>query len=190
MRFVHQAGPGGSAVSVFGKAVADRLRRARVPVERAVAQPSLRTYESTLRELATDLLRGLFERRYASLHVLYALDTRTLRLETRLEPVVPFPRPETPSAQHLQHELSHSLTEPAADEFTPLLAFEFVRASLVHAYLHSMAAEQAARHVTMSRATENAGKLLDELTLLYHRARQDAITAEMAEITAGAPSPC
>jgi F-type H+-transporting ATPase subunit gamma len=188
--FAREACPRGCALSILGKAVADRLRRAGVPVERAAPQPSLRTYEPALRELATALLQGLAERRYASLHVLYAVDNRTLRLETRLDPVFPFPPAASPSARHLQREISHSLLEPAADTFTPLLAFEFLRASLVSAYLNSMAAEQAARHVTMSRASENAGKMIDELTLLYHRVRQDAITAEMAEITAGGQPSC
>ena len=48
------------------------------------------------------------------------------------------------------------------------------------------ACEQAAKMVAMKSATENAEKLIDELTLIYNNARQAAITQEIAEIVGGA----
>jgi F-type H+-transporting ATPase subunit gamma len=52
--------------------------------------------------------------------------------------------------------------------------------------LESNAAEQGARMVAMDNATSNADELLRDLKLKYNRARQDAITKELIEITSGA----
>ena len=49
-----------------------------------------------------------------------------------------------------------------------------------------MASEQAARMVAMKAATDNAGTLIDELQLVYNKARQASITNELNEIVAGA----
>ena len=52
--------------------------------------------------------------------------------------------------------------------------------------LDSAAAEQAARMTSMDAATKNAGEMIDNLTLLYNRTRQAAITKELIEIVSGA----
>jgi F-type H+-transporting ATPase subunit gamma len=54
------------------------------------------------------------------------------------------------------------------------------------AVLESIASEHSARMVAMRNATENAEELLDDLTLTYNRARQEAITTEMLDIVGGA----
>ncbi|MGH8587522.1 MAG: F0F1 ATP synthase subunit gamma, partial [Gammaproteobacteria bacterium] len=50
----------------------------------------------------------------------------------------------------------------------------------------NIACEQAARMVAMKSASDNAGKLIDELRLVYNKARQASITRELSEIVAGA----
>jgi F-type H+-transporting ATPase subunit gamma len=52
--------------------------------------------------------------------------------------------------------------------------------------LEALASEHSARMVAMRSATENAMELLDDLTLTYNRARQEAITEEMLDIAGGA----
>jgi len=52
--------------------------------------------------------------------------------------------------------------------------------------VENIACEQAARMVAMKSASDNAGKLIDELQLIYNKARQAAITQELSEIVAGA----
>jgi len=50
----------------------------------------------------------------------------------------------------------------------------------------NMASEQAARMVAMKAATDNAGKIIQELQLIYNKTRQAAITKELSEIVGGA----
>jgi F-type H+-transporting ATPase subunit gamma len=52
--------------------------------------------------------------------------------------------------------------------------------------VENVASEMAARMVAMKAATDNAGKLIGELQLVYNKARQAAITKELAEIVGGA----
>jgi F-type H+-transporting ATPase subunit gamma len=57
---------------------------------------------------------------------------------------------------------------------------------LVYAQLESIASEQSARMVAMRNATDNANEIIQDLTLMYNKARQEAITKELLDITGGA----
>jgi F-type H+-transporting ATPase subunit gamma len=62
----------------------------------------------------------------------------------------------------------------------------FTELQIYQALLEALASEHSARMVAMRNATENASDLLDDLTLTYNRARQEAITKEMLDIAGGA----
>ena len=55
-----------------------------------------------------------------------------------------------------------------------------------HAILESIASEQSARMVAMRNATDSANELIGDLTLMYNKARQEAITTELLDIAGGA----
>ena len=67
-----------------------------------------------------------------------------------------------------------------------MLVPRFLNYQIWRVLLDSNAAEQGARMVAMDAATTNADELLKDLKLKYNRARQDAITKELIEITSGA----
>ena len=62
----------------------------------------------------------------------------------------------------------------------------YVTTQLFHAMLESVAAEHAARMTAMDSATNNAGDMIDALSLTMNRVRQAAITKEIIEIVSGA----
>jgi F-type H+-transporting ATPase subunit gamma len=62
----------------------------------------------------------------------------------------------------------------------------FIEMRIYHAILESIASEQSARMVAMRNATENANELIEDLTLMYNKARQESITTELLDITGGA----
>jgi F-type H+-transporting ATPase subunit gamma len=76
--------------------------------------------------------------------------------------------------------------EPSAGEVLDSLLLRYVEASLYQVALEASASEHSARMVAMKNATENAGKMIGELNLAYNKARQAAITQELAELVAGA----
>jgi len=75
--------------------------------------------------------------------------------------------------------------EPDADEVLDKILPRMIEVQLFQALLESNASEHSARMAAMNKATSAASDLVDELTLYYNKARQAAITAEIAEISAG-----
>lgn len=73
-----------------------------------------------------------------------------------------------------------------AREILSALLSRYLEAQIYCAVIENIACEQAARTVAMKNATENAKKMVDDLQLVYNKARQAGITRELAEIAAGA----
>jgi len=78
------------------------------------------------------------------------------------------------------------LFEPSPQDVLNDMAPRLIEAQIYQAILESAASEHSARMAAMRQATDAAGELVDELTLFYNKARQASITAEIAEISAGA----
>ena len=62
----------------------------------------------------------------------------------------------------------------------------YIEALIYQAVAENMASEQSARMVAMKAASDNAASVIDELTLIYNKTRQAAITKELSEIVGGA----
>ncbi len=78
------------------------------------------------------------------------------------------------------------LYEPDAEEVIDALLMRYIESLVYQAVVENVACEQGARMVAMKSATDNAGDMMDELELVYNKARQAAITQELSEIVAGA----
>jgi F-type H+-transporting ATPase subunit gamma len=76
--------------------------------------------------------------------------------------------------------------EPDSREILDGLLMRYIESQVYRAVVENVASEMAARMVAMKAATDNAGKLIGELQLIYNKARQAAITKELAEIVGGA----
>jgi len=76
--------------------------------------------------------------------------------------------------------------EPDPEEILKRLVPDYVEISIYRALLESTASEHGARMTAMRNASENAGELIDDLTLEMNRARQAEITQEIMEVVAGA----
>ena len=76
--------------------------------------------------------------------------------------------------------------EPDATEILEGILMRYIEAQVFQGAVENVACEMAARMVAMKAATDNAGSLIDELQLIYNKARQAAITKELSEIVGGA----
>lgn len=92
---------------------------------------------------------------------------------------------ETVDASDLQERWDY-IYEPAPDALIEYYMMRYIESTVYRAVVENVACEMAARMVAMKSATDNAGKLIDELQLIYNKARQAAITKEISEIVGGA----
>jgi F-type H+-transporting ATPase subunit gamma len=76
--------------------------------------------------------------------------------------------------------------EPDAKTILEGLLMRYIESQVYRAAVENVASEMAARMVAMKAASDNAGKLIGELQLIYNKARQAAITKELSEIVGGA----
>jgi len=87
--------------------------------------------------------------------------------------------------EQLAHHWDY-LYEPDAQEILDGMLVRYIESQVYQGVVENKACEQAARMLAMKNATENAGDIIDELQLLYNKARQAAITQELSEIVSGA----
>jgi len=94
-----------------------------------------------------------------------------------------------PLAASDDKSLSHHwdyIYEPDAKEILDGMLIRYIESQVFQGVVENKACEQAARMLAMKNATDNAGDMIDELQLLYNKARQAAITQELSEIVSGA----
>ena len=114
--------------------------------------------------------------------VVYPQFVNTLVQRVTVEQILPVVPADT-TRRRLEY-----IFEPSAPEILAELLPRYVEVQIYHALLETIASEHSARMLAMRNATDNAKELIDTLTLSYNKARQAAITREIAEITAGAAS--
>ncbi|HEX19407.1 MAG TPA: F0F1 ATP synthase subunit gamma [Acidiferrobacteraceae bacterium] len=95
------------------------------------------------------------------------------------------PLPESEEAEQLKHYWDY-LYEPDAKEVLDGLLTRYIETQIYHGVVENLASEQSSRMVAMKSASDNAGNMIEDLTLRYNKARQAAITQEISEIVGGA----
>ena len=111
---------------------------------------------------------------------LSALSQRPLELQ-----ILPIEPPQAAEGAVQEPNVDY-IFEPDADQILASLLPRYVDTQVYQAIVESVASEHGARMTSMSAATDNAGKMISSLTLTLNRARQAAITKEIAEIVGGA----
>jgi F-type H+-transporting ATPase subunit gamma len=114
-------------------------------------------------------------------YIAYTRFVTTLTQKQVIQQVLPVMPAELPAIENVDY-----LYEPDTATVLGGLLPRFVEMQVYHAILESIASEQSARMVAMRGATDNATELISDLTLAYNKARQESITTELLDITAGA----
>ncbi|MDA8420802.1 MAG: F0F1 ATP synthase subunit gamma [Pseudomonadota bacterium] len=117
-----------------------------------------------------------------SLHIVFNRFVNTMSQQPVLERLLPL---EGSGDSELKHYWDY-LYEPDAKEVLDDLLKRYLETQVYRAVVENLACEQSARMVAMKSASDNAGKMIDELRLRYNKARQAAITQELSEIVGGA----
>ena len=129
------------------------------------------------------MLDAYSEGRIDRLFIVHNRFVSTMSQEPQVEQLLPIRAlaPEEALKSHWDY-----LYEPDAHAVVDALMTRYIESLVYQGVVENIACEMAARMVAMKSATDNAGNLIDELQLVYNKARQAAITQEIAEIVSGA----
>jgi len=128
------------------------------------------------------MLDGYMSDRFDRLMIAYNRFFNTMKQEPVLEQLLPL------SGERLgaPETVWDYIYEPEARAVLDQVMTRYIEALIFQAVAENMASEQSARMVAMKSASDNAATLIDELTLIYNKNRQAAITKELSEIVGGA----
>ncbi len=118
------------------------------------------------------------------LYVVYNQFVNTMVQQPTIDQLLPLPKSESEEMQR-----SHSwdyIYEPEPKPLLDTLLKRYVESQVYQGVVENLACEQAARMIAMKAATDNATNLIEDLELVYNKARQAAITQELSEIVSGA----
>jgi F-type H+-transporting ATPase subunit gamma len=183
LRDMQAAGNAVQAVAIGGKGFGF-LNRIGAPVVSHVTQLGDTPHLDKLIGPVKVLLDAYAEGRVNAVYLSYTRFINTMKQEPVLERLLPL-SDETLKADEGQHGWDY-IYEPDAQAVIDELLVRYVEALVYQAVAENMASEQSARMVAMKSATDNAGNVIAELTLVYNKTRQAAITKELSEIVAGA----
>ena len=130
------------------------------------------------------MLDAYREGRLDRLILVHAQFVNTMTQRPRVLQLLPIERSSEAEAELSEHW--DYIYEPSAAEILDGLLIRYLESQVYQGMVENIACEMAARMVAMKAASDNAGELIAELQLVYNKARQAAITKELAEIVGGA----
>ncbi len=139
-------------------------------------QPNLFDTLPISRIIIDDYTDGIIDMVYLA----YAQFVSTMQQKPVLQQILPVEPAAIPGAQNVDY-----IYEPDPVVVLGQLLPRFVEMQVYHAILESIASEQSARMVAMRNATDSAKELIEELTLMYNKARQESITKDLLDISGG-----
>lgn len=154
-----------------------------------------------IRPLSNLIINDYLERKYDKVMIAYTDFVSTLVQKPRVLELLPIERrkedqylgqaktgdlePEKTSEFKLQLTEFEYLFEPSPDEVLSELLPRLLEMQIYQAILESDASEHSSRMVAMRSASDSAADMIDDLTMMFNKARQSSITAELADISGG-----
>lgn len=181
-------------VYALGRKVAEPLRKEGYPVPELLAASGINpenlvahvNYDVSA-EFAQILMDAYESGVYQKVILVYSHFVSTSRQEVVCETYLPFSPAPSPSGRGEESPVPAEdiIFEPSAERIVEELLPQVMRLKIHTVLLDSVASEHAARTIAMQTASDNAGDILDELTLEYNKGRQQQITSEILDIVGG-----
>jgi F-type H+-transporting ATPase subunit gamma len=128
------------------------------------------------------MLDAYIEGRVDQVYLVYNQFVNSMTQSADIEQIIPLVPEQSEEMSHHWDYIYESGTEDVMEQ----LLSRYIESLVYQGVAENIACEQAARMVAMKAASDNAGTLIDELQLVYNKARQAAITQELSEIVSGA----
>jgi len=172
----------GVSLCLLGSKGVAFFRRLGIPILASTTglgdQPRIKDLIGAVKVMLDAYREGKIDR----LYLIHAQFVNTMTQKPHVQQLLPV---EASATEDLQEHWDY-LYEPEAAEILDGLLQRYVESQVYQGAVENVACEMAARMVAMKSASDNAGELIGELQLIYNKARQAAITKELAEIVGGA----
>jgi len=173
----------------FGKRGRDWCRKKKMTIEDVhIGVVGTRIGFNIASKAGQKLVQGYLEGKYDEVHVVYAEFIVMGRQVPTMKQLLPIPAI-TPAEEEQEADapyMAEHICEPSAEELLSHLLPRSVYVQLYSALLETSTSEHAARMTAMDNASKACDDMLDDLTLIYNKARQAEITAELMDIVGGA----
>ncbi len=136
---------------------------------------------NSAKEIGSKIMAAFKNGNVDKVELIYTDYVSPLLQEAKHKSIIPLETPSEKIARNIQ-----TTYEPSPAELFDLIMPQYIAGVLYGSVADSFASEQAARRIAMENASDNATEMIDELSLLYNRARQSSITQEITEIVGGA----
>ena len=176
----------GARVEVIpvGQKIAEKMKKSGFSVESANAALLDRPQYADMAAVADGLMQRFIRKEIDKVVLVYNHFKNTATQVITTEPLLPVSLDGIPTSdrQSQSNLRDNYIIEPSGKELLESLLPKGIALRLYTAVLDSLAAEHSARVIAMQTATDNADQLLHDLTLMYNKTRQSAITAELLDI--------
>jgi F-type H+-transporting ATPase subunit gamma len=176
-------------LAVIGRKGRDFYQRRKIPLFHIFSGIWEKLEHETARVVARKVLAPFLSGEVDSIQLVYNEFKSAMTQKVVVEPLFPLVPKKAEGSADDAHALVNPdefLFEPSKEALLERLVPMYVEISLLRALYESMASELGARMTAMDSATKNASEVIGQLTLVYNRARQAAITIELMEIIGGA----
>jgi F-type H+-transporting ATPase subunit gamma len=191
-RFVEEEKTGAESLtlSFIGRKGRDYFRKKKVTIRQEYINLFGKVDYPLAARIGQDLGKSYVAERVDAIYLLYSEFKSAIQQRVVLEKVLPL-APGLLKEAEKGKEISTAaavdyIYEPSEVEILGKILPMYVEVQVYRALLESVASEFGARMTAMENATQNAGEMIDKLTLIYNKARQAAITKELIEIVSGA----
>lgn len=170
-------------LTLVGKKGRDYFRRKTVPVTAAHTNIYGTADISFVNKMTAGFIQRFMAGEIDEVYVLFSRFMSMARQEPTLLKLIPIEPPKQEGAEAAKVDY---LYEPSSEQLLVALLPKHISVQILNAFLQQETSEHAARMAAMDNATKNCSELIGSLTLIYNKARQSAITAELMDIVGGA----
>jgi F-type H+-transporting ATPase subunit gamma len=170
-------------LTLVGKKGRDYFRRKTVPVTAAHTNIYGTADISFVNKMTAGFIQRFMAGEIDEVYVLFSRFLSMARQEPTLLKLIPIEPPKQEGAEAAKVDY---LYEPSSEQLLVDLLPKHISVQILNAFLQQETSEHAARMAAMDNATKNCSELIGSLTLIYNKARQAAITAELMDIVGGA----
>lgn len=182
---IDEASENGSAVIIpIGKKAVEYFEKREYRVVAKYDNIAENIRMNSAKEIGSKIMAAFRNGNTDKVELIYTDYVSPLVQEAKHKSIIPL---EKPAEETIRRNVQTSY-EPSPERMFDLLMPQYIAGVLYGSIADSFASEQAARRIAMENASDNAEEMIDDLSLLYNRARQATITQEITEIVSGASS--